>query len=649
MDHLRSTRIQTGRWLLTFGVALSLLVPELPAQASSDSSAAGPSSLTAVDLETFLDGVVPLALKTNDVAGAVIAVVKDGRLLLAKGYGYSNLALRAPVDPDATLFRVASISKLFNAVAVMQLVEQGTLSLDEDITRYLDFELPRRHPDPITLRHLLTHTAGFEEAFKQLPADSGQGVPLRDWIVRTTPPQLYRPGTVTSYSNYGADLAGYIVQHASGMPFAEYVRTRILEPLGMRRSSIAQPLPPDLASQVSEEYPTASDSVGEFEILQGEPSGNLSATAADMARFALALLGRGTAPDSTRILSAETMRLMYATQFRTHPEVPGMGLGFFEEDRHGYRIVGHGGDLSRFHSHLSLLLDEGVGFFISVNSSGSGPAFFGAREAVRDAFLDRYFPRKTPLEPVVADKQERARAVTGSYTISRRGESGISKLAAMAIDVDISANPDGSIQIGILAGPNGRPMRWWPVGTSTFRNADGSQLIGYLPAADGLPDRFGFLGGHELHRVGTADSRVFNQVLLGLIVGGLALPLLLWPLAALVRRRYGAAWRDDGVGRRLRIATRVAALAAVASIGVLVAFFVRGDFDSRTDWMLALVRVLAVVGALGAAAAIAAFALSLRRGSNRWAQLKYLVVVLASLAFIWFGVHWHLLGTSFRY
>ena len=169
-------------------------------------------------------------------------------------------------------------------------------------------------------------------------------MPLREAVARRTPAQIYPPGTVTAYSNYGADLAGYIVQHVSGMPFAEYIRVHILDPLGMTHSSIAEPLPAALRLYVSKEYSVASDSAKEFEILQGEPSGNMSSTAVDMAKFAIAHLQLGRYQDR-RILREETARLMATTQFRTHPEVNGMGLGFFEESRNGYRIIGHGEDL----------------------------------------------------------------------------------------------------------------------------------------------------------------------------------------------------------------------------------------------------------------------------------------------------------------
>src|SRR5579862_1023982 len=348
-----------ARCLLALLVVPTLAVAQTPVQQAK--------ALTAPDLETFLDGLVPAELERENVAGAVISVVKDGQVLLAKGYGYSDVEHRQPVSADSTVFRIASISKLFTATAVMQLVEQGKLNLDTDVQTYLDFKLRRHFPDKITLRNLLTHTAGFEESIKDLPADSGKSVPLREHIVKRTPDQIYRPGTITSYSNYGADLAGYIVQVVSGTPYAEYVRLHILEPLGMTHSSIAEPPPPDVRRLVSKEYALASDSVKSYEVLQGEPSGQMASTGADMTKFMIAHLQLGRYGDH-RILAEPTAKLMATTQFRTDPRIPCMALGFFEESENGYRIIGHGGDLSWFHSHLSLLMDEGVGIFMSVNS-----------------------------------------------------------------------------------------------------------------------------------------------------------------------------------------------------------------------------------------------------------------------------------------
>src|SRR5437660_10843257 len=148
-----------------------------------------PPELTKADFDTFLDALIPSQLRNRNIAGAVMSVVKDGQVLFQKGYGYADFEAKKPVLPDKTLFRPGSISKLFTATAVMQLVEQGKLERDRDVNGYLDFAIPKTYPEPVTLRRLLTHTAGFEETLKNLfVAHESDLKPLRTYLVNQMPP-----------------------------------------------------------------------------------------------------------------------------------------------------------------------------------------------------------------------------------------------------------------------------------------------------------------------------------------------------------------------------------------------------------------------------------------------------------------------------
>jgi CubicO group peptidase (beta-lactamase class C family) len=142
------------------------------------------------------------------------------------------------MTPDTTLVRPGSISKLFTAIAVMQLVEQGKLDLDRDINDYLDFDIPTPNGGvPVTLRRLMTHRAGFEEHVKGLFSADRVPEPLGHWLARLLPRRLFPAGDVSAYSNYGMALAGYIVERAAGEPYADYVADRILQPLGMAHAT----------------------------------------------------------------------------------------------------------------------------------------------------------------------------------------------------------------------------------------------------------------------------------------------------------------------------------------------------------------------------------------------------------------------------
>ena len=221
-----------------------------------------PHALTAEDVHAFLDGFVPMQLEREDIAGAVVLVVKDGTILFAKGYGYSDVEKKTPVTVDATLFRPGSVSKLFTWTAVMQLVEQGKLDLDRDINEYLDFKIPAKFGKPITLRNIMTHTPGFEEQIKDLiTEDAAPAATLKQHLVTHIPERIFPPGTTPAYSNYGASLAGYIVERVSGRPFNDYVTENIFKPLGMSHSTFAQPLPAELKPLMSNGYRLGSGKV----------------------------------------------------------------------------------------------------------------------------------------------------------------------------------------------------------------------------------------------------------------------------------------------------------------------------------------------------------------------------------------------------
>src|SRR6516162_2959409 len=235
--------------------------------AVTPSAAPAAVALTASDVESWLDGYLPYALKTGDIAGAVVVVVKDGEVLTERGYGYADVSAQKPVDAKLTLFRPGSVSKLVTWTAVMQQVEQGKIDLDADVNQYLDFKIPPLAGKPITMRNLMQHTAGFEEQAKSVIGADPNGMSFVALLKSWTPARVFAPGTTPAYSNYGASLAGYIVQRVSGESFDDYVDKHIFEPLEMSHSTFRQPLPAKLAPLMSKGYKTASGEPGPFEIV----------------------------------------------------------------------------------------------------------------------------------------------------------------------------------------------------------------------------------------------------------------------------------------------------------------------------------------------------------------------------------------------
>ena len=172
--------------------ATSLLSP--PANAPAAPTPNAGHALTAEDVGAYFDGLMPDALNRADIAGAVVVVVKDGQPLFERGYGVMDVKSRRPVDPETTLFRPGSVSKLFGWTAVMQQVEAGKIDLDADINKYLDFKIPPRDGKPVTMRNLMTHSAGFSDAGKDLILTDPKRVKDLGAIVRSSvePPSVVR-------------------------------------------------------------------------------------------------------------------------------------------------------------------------------------------------------------------------------------------------------------------------------------------------------------------------------------------------------------------------------------------------------------------------------------------------------------------------
>jgi CubicO group peptidase (beta-lactamase class C family) len=244
-----------------------------PATSALAPQPAGPRTLDKQDLDSWLDGYMPYAINTGGIPGAVVVVVKDGHILTARGFGYADAEKRLPVDPERTLFRPGSVSKLVTWTAVMQLVEQHKLDLDTDINIYLDFKIPPRDGQPVTLRNVMTHTAGFEEAAKYIidyaPA---KVMPLDALLKAWVPERIFPAGTTPAYSNYATALAGYIVQRISGENFDDYVDAHIFKPLGMAHASFRQPLPPALAPLMSVGYGKPGETPLGFEVVGPAPA-----------------------------------------------------------------------------------------------------------------------------------------------------------------------------------------------------------------------------------------------------------------------------------------------------------------------------------------------------------------------------------------
>ena len=624
-----------------------------PKPENAPASATSGHEMTPQDVSAFLDGLMPQQLAREDIAGAVISIVKDGKVLFARGYGYSDVEKKKPVSPDDTLFRPGSISKLFTWTSVMQLVEQGKLDLDRDVNDYLDFKIPATYPKPITLRNIMTHTPGFEETVKQLfVADSKDLQPLDIYLKGHLPTRIFPPGTTPAYSNYATALAGYIVQRVSGQDYFDYVDEHVIKPLGMTHSTFRQPLPNALAPLMSNGYDVASQPAKKYEFVNVPPAGSSSVSAMDMTHFMLAHLQDGKY-EGVQILKPETAQLMRSRQFENVPEMNGMCLGFYEETRNGHRIIGHGGDTQYFHSDLHLMPDAQLGFFVSYNSAGKGE--ISTREAVWHAFLDRYFPIDVKDASPVSTAVQDAAAVSGHYIVSRRSQDNILSMLTPVGETKIFRNDDGTISSKDLKDMNGEPKKFREISTMIFRDVNDQDRLAFKRDASGnvvAVIDFPFM---VFEKAGAWENSAFQLPLIVASLVVVVLTVLIWPVAALIRRHYAKPLMLTPQQRRLRLLVRLVCLAFILFFAGFGVFFTMGLKDigllsPKGDIWLRLIQLFGWLGVLGTLIALYNALRSWQDPARwLWSRIGDTLIALACVGVVCFIFTWHLLHWSLMY
>jgi CubicO group peptidase (beta-lactamase class C family) len=610
--------------------------------------------LEPADLEAFFDGILPMQLERSDIAGASVLVMQDNKVLLEKGYGYADVKAKKPVDPNTTIFRLASISKLFTWVSVMQLEEQGKLNLDTDVNRYLDFQIRPAFNKPITLRNLMTHTGGFEEVLSDIIlTDPKKAISLRDDLIQNQPRRLFPPGEVPAYSNYGVGLASYIVQRASGEPFEQYVQDHIFTPLGMTHSSFHQPLEKALVNLPSEGYhsSTLKPAVG-FEIFNPVGAGGISSSASDMGRFGQALLNGGEL-DGKRILKPETLALMWTPQFRASDQLPPQCMGFYQDWRNNLRWIGHEGDLIAFHSLFFVEPQQKLILFVSYNSAGGGNK---PRPEIINFFSDRYFP-EAPRQEFLKTPVSDLKAMAGAYEATRRADSTKYRLAGLFGQARATVDKDGVLQINDFKDLRGHPIQWKPIGKDLWQEVDGQRKMFFIRDSGNRVVRAAFdFPGAQLERVPWYDDNRFVLSAAGTSLGILAL-VVLATLLRLGRRIFlrkrprlepqpGTAWLTFG--------PRMAAFVWVLLLGTIAVFFmVEGDdlMPPTPDWYKWFVLMnwgTCVALFFSLFAAIAAIRIWRRDDLRQITRVKFTLVGLACLILCWFAVHWNVIGPAHR-
>jgi CubicO group peptidase (beta-lactamase class C family) len=595
---------------------------------------AGPS------LEAFIDSVATLEVRQYGVPGMVVAVVREGRVVHCKGYGYADLRTRRPMSPDSTVMRVGSVAKPVTALAALQLVEAGRIDLGARVDAALPGVLHGGQADRVRVRDLFTHTSGLDVRLNgTTTTDPRRLLSLRDYLRRDLPPVVHPPGEVVRYSNHGYVVLGRLVEAAAGEAFESYMERHLFAPLGMHSSGFR--LDDRLIGRVAVGYEASWRGPLPAAVLHTQiaSAAGLNTTAADMARLMVALLDSGRVPGRAPLFSPRTVALVLGRQWGMHPGMPGMTYGMFETERGGVRGVGHSGGIRGFMSGMYLWPDRRTGIFIA-NNGNDGDAV----QAVYTEFVDRYLARPHVDPPPPSPGAEaRAERVAGAYRLAGLAVRNLERAGGLRRGgLRVSTCPGGCILMF------GVPYR--EIAPGVYWSEAFDEVVGFSRDARGktwmlTSDPFG--GNRAWERIAWYQAAAFSQTVAILcLIGFLTLPWMRPATSTGVLKRQPATPAID-----LARAHRQAVAIAYLLFPVALAYSYR---SVRATGLLAGVPLgVKLALALGVVATVLAAALPVtgwrlrRAGAPRAERVLHAAVTVVALAFAVLLWSWNLLGFRF--
>ncbi len=566
--------------------------------------------------------------KTNALGIAVSLVRKDKQDVIL-GYGKASLAKQVPVSAQETIFRIASVSKVFVAVAVLQQVEQGRLDLDADINQYLKFfQVPETFEQAITLRHLLTHTAGFEDKlYADLTLEEQHLQTLGEHLATALPVRVAPVGTKIAYSNYGSALAGFIVEQVTGVDFADYVQKYVLQPVGMSNSGYRLT---DLVAQrlaTGYQYNDGEFIERPYTWVHRYPPTSMLTSAGDMALFIRMLLDGGSI-HGQRVLSQQSVDLLFSQQFTHDPDLPGMSLSLMQWDRYGQQSYYHDGTHVGFTAQLIFNPTKGYGYFIASNQMNSS-----LPEDLRYDLQEFLYAKENVAIPDIIQSDMKLDVYSGTYVNSRLNQTSFEKFGALFEQGTKVTTDKGRLKV------LGREYQ--PYGEHRFINAEsGHRLIFAVNQQGQVQDLFLDWGGapRALEKRPWYATTTFQLMLLGgLLLGSLGLLLYCGFRSVVQNKTY-----LDTAAR-----LNLLALACHVIFGLSLAiYFASLDVLYLRAGQTMTLKVLLVLPL----AAAALFTMSIVRryyGSKIALDYRQLAGWVLNIGLLTFWWHWNLLGYHF--
>lgn len=588
-------------------------------------SSHGPA--TEAEFDTFLDNFVSENMSDSGTPGMAVWLYQKGHLDTGRAYGFANVAQQKAVSAEDTVFRIASVSKVFIPMAALQQVEQGKLDLDTDINQYLRlFQVPAFNGKPITMRQLLVHTSGIESRFwGDSTLTAGQTESLGEHLARRLPARVREPGVVGAYSNYGSALAAYIVEVTSGELFSDYVKQHILLPTGMNTSGYI--LDQRLAENLAVGYEEYNDTLEAmpYTWVHRYPPTSMLTTAKDMALLIQMLLSGGQGVNG-RVLSSDSVDRLFRQHFTHDPHLPGMALTFMEMYRYGKKVVWHDGSTVGFQAELVIIPQEHAGYFIATNFKGN--SFSGQ---LRSGILERFYNAQPEpvIQPVIA--VENIDRFAGNYVFNRGNHTTFeSFLALTKAGQDISIDEAGFLTLW--------EKRYHPIGELRFQREDGKRILAFGENGQGEIDYLFIDWGGAPRALQKRTGIQLRGIQAAILLASLLVAVV---LSVILIIRYIKKSVPEKTGEKLAL---INSLLPLLFMALFIAGFVssRGGLDVRLGDIPLLMVALAMPLLLVVTTAVSMAQLVIGQVIERRAIAS--LAVINSLVFLGWLNQWNLLG-----
>ncbi len=596
-------------------LALALLAP-----ATAHAQPLDPAEVTRF-VEAFFDPLVT----EGRLPGVFVAVVQGQTVIAQTGLGWQDIAANRPIDPENTVFRVASISKAFTNIAILNLAAQGRLDLQADIQTYLPgLAITGGFDAPITVDDLLAHVEGYEETYTESITPQGRALPdMLTYLIRNQPSRIYPPKEELTYGSYGTILLGRIIENVTGLPFDQAMETVFFSPLGMGHSAFTQPIPATVMEDLAQEYMYENNrfSKATFIYPSAPPAGSAYASGNDIVAF-------------LKYLTDRPPMLLSQQAYSPAAGLPGITRVFFEQQINGHATLTRNGDGAAFRSTVYLVPDSDLALFMVYTSDDNK-----LRNAFVEAFFNRFLPGPEVSIPAVEMPQ-----INGIFRPVQANRTGLTKIQQLFVGTITVTTENGRLLVdpgenGDVYGGFEAPMRFVPMGNGLFVTADGNHRLAVYEK-DGetrIATGFGYHGSFA--PIAALENPVLHLVVAIFWAGVLFVAILVLGWKA-VQRCCDA---------RCKTAMAAVGLAVIYAGGVNYALIFGDSAGAQfglPSYFFAVPAVTSVFTALIyplVAVSILFVGLTMQRTKGIPAMASG-ILILALAALIWQGWYWNLAG-----